>query len=49
MVVIQSGTPVAMPWIDRAGSVIHAWYGGTETGNAIADVIFADVNPVSKP
>jgi beta-glucosidase len=45
-VVIQSGTPVAMPWIEDAGAVVHAWYGGNETGNAIADVVFGDVNPV---
>jgi beta-glucosidase len=44
-IVIQSGTPVAMPWIDKAKAVVHAWYGGNETGNGIADVIFGDVNP----
>lgn len=49
VIAIQSGTPVAMPWIDKANTVIHAWYGGNETGNAIADVIFGEVNPVSKP
>lgn len=46
-VVIQSGTPVSMPWIDNAKSVLHAWYGGNETGNGIADILYADVNPVS--
>jgi beta-glucosidase len=45
-IVVQSGTPVAMPWIDNAKAVCHAWYGGNETGNAIADVLFGDVNPV---
>ena len=45
-VVVQSGTPVTMPWIDDAKAVCHAWYGGNETGNAIADVLFGDVNPV---
>ncbi|KAF5229919.1 hypothetical protein FAUST_10083 [Fusarium austroamericanum] len=47
-VVVQSGTPVGMPWIDEAKVVCHAWYGGNETGNAIADVLFGDVNPSGK-
>lgn len=47
VICLQSGTPVAMPWIEQAQSVVQAWYGGNETGNAIADVLFGDVNPVS--
>ncbi|RDW92181.1 beta-glucosidase-8 [Coleophoma crateriformis] len=47
-VVIQSGTPVAMPWASKAKSLVQAWYGGNETGNAIADVLFGDVNPGGK-
>ncbi|KAH9209406.1 beta-glucosidase precursor [Leptodontidium sp. 2 PMI_412] len=47
-VVIQSGTPVSMPWIDNAKSVLHAWYGGNETGNGIADILYGDVNPSGK-
>ena len=47
VVVVQSGTPVSMPWIGEAKAVLHAWFGGNETGNAIADVIFGEVNPVS--
>lgn len=45
VVVNQSGTPVEMPWAGRVGAVVQAWYGGNETGNAIADVLFGDVNP----
>ncbi|KAJ6093067.1 Beta-glucosidase [Penicillium sp. IBT 16267x] len=48
VVVIQSGTPVEMPWINDAKAVLHAWYGGNETGNGLADVIFGDVNPSGK-
>ncbi|CEL06430.1 hypothetical protein ASPCAL09607 [Aspergillus calidoustus] len=47
-VVIQSGAPVTMPWLDQAPALIQAWYGGNETGNAIADVIFGDTNPSGK-
>ena len=49
VICLQTGTPVEMPWIDKAGAVVQAWYGGNETGNAIADVLFGDVNPVSVP
>ncbi|BCS00565.1 beta-glucosidase H [Aspergillus luchuensis] len=48
VVVLQSGTPVEMPWIQKAKAVLHAWYGGNETGNGLADVIFGDVNPSGK-
>ncbi|KAJ5650218.1 Beta-glucosidase [Penicillium longicatenatum] len=48
VVVIQSGTPVEMPWINEAKAVLHAWYGGNETGNGLADVVFGDVNPSGK-
>ncbi|KAK1756873.1 glycosyl hydrolase family 3 C-terminal domain-containing protein [Echria macrotheca] len=48
VVVMQSGTPVAMPWVDQVGAIVQAWYGGNETGNAIADVLFGDANPSGK-
>lgn len=48
VVVNQSGTPVTMPWADKAPAILQSWYGGNETGNAIADVIFGDVNPSGK-
>ena len=44
-VVIISGNAVAMPWIDEVPSVLLGWYGGSEAGRAIADVLFGDVNP----
>lgn len=47
-VVMQSGTPVEMPWIRDVSSVVQAWYGGNETGNTIADVLFGDANPSGK-
>ncbi|MEN8186323.1 MAG: glycoside hydrolase family 3 C-terminal domain-containing protein [Bacteroidota bacterium] len=49
IVVINSGTPVSMDkWIDNTSAVLQAWYLGQETGNAIADVLFGDVNPSGK-
>lgn len=50
-VVMQSGTPVDMtPWIDAVPALLHAWYGGNETGNAIADILFGSdgANPSAK-
>lgn len=46
IVVTQSGTPFSMlPWADTARAHVHAWFGGNETGNGIADVLFGAVNP----
>lgn len=48
VVVNQSGTPVELPWIKKSKAFVHAWYGGSEGGNAIADVLFGDTNPSGK-
>nr|ATQ35958.1 beta-glucosidase [Talaromyces piceae] len=47
-VVIQSGTPVTMPWVKKANVLAQAWFGGNELGNGIADVLYGDVNPSGK-
>ncbi|KAF2186107.1 hypothetical protein K469DRAFT_687508 [Zopfia rhizophila CBS 207.26] len=48
VVVNQSGTLVAMPWVDKAPAILQAWFSSNETGHAIADVVFGKVNPSSK-
>lgn len=45
VVVLQSGGPVEMPWIERAAAVLQSWYPGQEAGHAIADVLFGDAEP----
>lgn len=47
-IIVQSGTPVTMPWAGKAKAIAQAWYGGNETGNAIGDVVFGVVNPSAK-
>lgn len=48
IVVVASGGPVLMPWIDRVPAVLETWYGGQEMGNAIADILFGDIAPSGK-
>ena len=46
--VVNAGSPVSMNWLDKVAAVVQAWYLGQETGNAVADVLFGDVNPSGK-
>jgi len=48
VVVIQSGTPVELPWISKAPTVLEGWFGGNSVGDAIAGVIFGKTNPSGK-
>ena len=45
IVVVQAGSAVSMPWINKVDAVVYSWYGGNSWGNAIADVIYGHVNP----
>ena len=48
VVVALTGNAYAMPWLGKVPVVVQGWYIGSEAGNAIADVIFGDVNPSGK-
>ncbi len=48
VVVIISGNAVAMPWVNEVPSIVEAWFSGSEAGNAIASILFGDVNPSGK-
>ncbi|EIN07857.1 hypothetical protein PUNSTDRAFT_121061 [Punctularia strigosozonata HHB-11173 SS5] len=45
VVVTESGSAITMPWADTAKAIVHSWYLGNATGDAIADVLFGKVNP----
>ena len=49
IVVLNNSSPVAMDrWIDRVAGIVEAWFPGQECGNAIADILFGEVNPSGK-
>lgn len=49
IVVLNQGTPLLMDkWLSRIPGLVEAWYAGQEQGNAIADVLFGDVDPSGK-
>ncbi|MBI1817462.1 MAG: glycoside hydrolase family 3 C-terminal domain-containing protein [Deltaproteobacteria bacterium] len=45
VVVLNTGSPVTMDWRARVPAVVQAWFPGQEFGNALADVLFGDVDP----
>jgi beta-glucosidase len=45
IVVLETGNPVLMPWLDKTAAVVEAWFPGARGGEAIASVLFGDTNP----
>jgi beta-glucosidase len=45
VVVVNSGAPVLLPWARDAKAILLTWFGGQEYGDALADVLFGDVEP----
>ena len=48
IVIVNAGSPVLMPWLDKVDAVLVTFFGGQETGHAIADVIFGDSEPAGR-
>jgi len=48
IVVLETGGPVTMPWIDNVSAAIEAWYPGIGGAEAIANIVFGTVNPSAK-
>jgi beta-glucosidase len=45
IVVLETGGPVKMPWLDKTAAIIEAWYPGARGGQAIASILFGETNP----
>src|SRR5205085_2690651 len=49
VVVLMNGRPLTINWLaENVPAILETWFAGTEGGNAIADVLFGDVNPGGK-
>ncbi len=48
IVVLETGTAVTMPWIDKVAGVLEAWYAGSKGADAVANILFGEVNPSAK-
>jgi beta-glucosidase len=48
VVVLESGSPVTMPWVDAPAAIVEAWYAGSDGANALGNILFGSVNPSGK-
>lgn len=48
VVVVATGSAVTMPWAGAVRAIIETWYPGQEYGNALASLLFGDVDPAGK-
>ncbi len=48
IVVLENNGPVAMPWLDQVGAVLEAWYPGAGGGEAIARLLYGEVDPAGR-
>jgi len=48
IVVLETGTAVTMPWLDKVAAVVEAWYAGSAGHKALANILVGDVNPSGK-
>jgi beta-glucosidase len=48
IVVLETGSPVTMPWVKAPAAILEAWYGGSDGADAVGNVLFGTVNPSGK-
>jgi beta-glucosidase len=48
IVVLETGSPATMPWIDHVAAAVEAWYPGIRGAEALAKILAGEVNPTGK-
>jgi beta-glucosidase len=48
IIVLNSGSPVNIPWVNKAKSILQSWYAGQEYGDALFEILTGLVNPSGK-
>jgi beta-glucosidase len=48
IVVLETGNPVTMPWVDKPAAIVEAWFAGSDGASAVGNVLFGSVNPSGK-
>src|SRR5580704_12073528 len=48
VVVLETGSAVTMPWAAKVDGILEAWYAGSKGADAVANILFGDVNPSGK-
>ena len=48
VVVLETGGPVTAPWAGQVSAILEAWFAGSKGSDAVANVLFGDVNPSAK-
>jgi beta-glucosidase len=48
IVVLETGTPVTMPWVNAPAAILEAWFAGSDGASAVGNVLFGTVNPSGK-
>jgi beta-glucosidase len=48
IVVLETGNPVSMPWVNSVSAILEAWFAGSSGDHALANILFGDVNPSGK-
>ena len=48
IVVLETGSPVTMPWVDAPAAILEAWFGSSDGADAVGNILFGTVNPSGK-